>query len=94
MDQDLGKWILPMATAVGAWGGFPQAPQFFKDLVEGNELFKYAMVFVLVWQGGGQQNAKTAFITAAIIYFVTKLLEVRRIVQTVKAVPAKPEGFW
>jgi hypothetical protein len=92
MNEDLGKWILPLATAIGAWGGFPDAPQVFKDVVESNELFRYLMVFVLVWQGGGGQNVRTAFIATAIVYFVTKLLEVRRMIQVAKepAPPAEP----
>lgn len=95
LGNDLGRWILPLATAVGAWGGFPKAPDMWQEMAQ-NELFQYLCVFILCWQGGGQQDMKTAFIATAIIYFVAKLLEVRKMVSTMAPPPAeaKAEGFY
>lgn len=92
MENDMSKWILPLATAVGAWGGFPQAPKVFKDLVSDNEIVRYAMVFILVWQGGGGQNAQVALITTALVFLATKLLEMKALCapMMIVAAPAPP----
>ena len=71
--QDAIKWLLPFATALTAWGGFPPAPQFFKDLTK-NEFFQYLMVFILVWQGGGQQDFMTAALTTMVMWVLGKVL--------------------
>ena len=70
---DMSQWILPIATGLGAWGGFPEAPAFFKKLT-GNEMFQYLMLFVLLWQGGARQDVKTSAIVTVVFYIVTKLL--------------------
>ena len=64
---------LPIATAIGAWGGFPEPPTVFKKLAE-YQLFQYFLMFVLIWQGGGQQNSTTAFVITMVMVFL-KLLD-------------------
>lgn len=63
--------ILPLGTAMGAFGGFPEAPMWLKSLQQ-NEWFRYFALFVLVWQGGAGQNVQRAalvtLIVAAVIY--------------------------
>lgn len=75
---DLQKWILPAATAVGAWGGFPEPPRMFKNLVK-NEIFQYLLVAVLVWQGGGQQNLRVALTIAVAMYLLVKGMEMAKL---------------
>ena len=63
--------ILPLGTALGAFGGFPEAPMWLQNLQQ-NEWFRYFSLFVLIWQGGAGQNVqRAAFVTlivAAVIY--------------------------
>ena len=52
-------YLLGLATALGAYGGFPDAPKWFTALIEHKYLgqfFKLLMVFGLVYQGGGTQS--------------------------------------
>jgi hypothetical protein len=70
---DLGMWILPLATGLGAWGGFPQPPAVFKKL-SNNEMFQNLMFFVLLWQGGSGQDVQISAIVTVLFYVVTKLL--------------------
>ena len=72
--KQIQPWILPAATALGAWGGFPQPPKMFRDLVQ-NEIFQYLMVFVLVWQGGAGQNVRIAAIVVLAMYILVKVHE-------------------
>lgn len=72
-NVDMSKWLLPVATALGAWGGFPQPPAFFTKLTQ-NELFQYAMLFVLLWQGGSGQDVQIAAIVTLAFYILTKVM--------------------
>ena len=59
--------ILPLATAMGAWGGFPEPPAIFRQLSQ-NKIVQYLMVALLVWQGGGEQDFQMALVVAALIF--------------------------
>ena len=59
--------LLTLATAVGAWGGFPSPPRQFNRLVV-NPLVQYALVFILLMQGGSGKNWKLAGIVTALMY--------------------------
>lgn len=83
ISNDLGKWVLPLATGLIAWGGFPHPPDAFINLTQ-YELFRYALLFILIWQGGAQQDLKTAFIATAIFYFVVKIFEIRGVIQSMQ----------
>jgi hypothetical protein len=65
---------LPLATAVGAFGGFPAAPKVFQDLAA-NMWFQWLMVFVLVWQGGSGQNATVAAVATVVLFLVAQVLD-------------------
>ena len=64
--------VLAMATAVGAFGGFPEPPQAFNEMVTQNELFRYVLLFILVWQGGAGQDPKLAALITAAMYAIIK----------------------
>lgn len=83
ISNDLGKWVLPLATGLIAWGGYPHPPDAFINLTQ-YELFRYALLFILIWQGGAQQDLKTAFIATAIFYFVVKIFEIRAVIQSMQ----------
>lgn len=59
--------LLALATAVGAWGGFPSPPRQFNRLVV-NPLVQYALVFILLMQGGAGKNWKLAGIITVLMY--------------------------
>ena len=78
--QQVWKDIIhPLATVLGAWGGFPEPPAFFKRLAR-NELFQYFLVFALVYQGGGNQEIATSLMVVVGLYLVTKILDLRTLV--------------
>ena len=99
MDLGLGGFntnqlVLPLATAIGAWGGFPAAPALFQQLAQ-NELFKWLLVFVLVWQGGTGQDTQLALITTLVMFVATKLLNMYAAPVGAMLMPAQTqEGFY
>tara|TARA_Y100000389_G_scaffold195050_1_gene225875 strand:+ start:22 stop:360 length:339 start_codon:yes stop_codon:yes gene_type:complete len=66
--------ILAIATGLGAWGGFPAPPKGFNRIVS-NELVQYALVFVLLMQGGAGKNYKLAGLVTGIMYALHKILD-------------------
>lgn len=66
--------ILAIATGLGAWGGFPAPPRAFNRFVT-NELVQYALVFVLLMQGGAGKNYKLAGLVTGIMYALHKILD-------------------
>ena len=77
-NLNLKPWILPAATALGAWGGFPKPPKMFSNLAQ-NEIVQYLLVFVLVWQGGSGQNIRVAAIVALAMFVLVKALEMLKL---------------
>ena len=71
----LNDLILPLATALIAWGGFPKAPEIFKLLAK-NVLFQWFLVFVLIWQGGARQRPDLALLATMILFIIGRLLDV------------------
>lgn len=71
--------VLPVATALIAWGAFPKPPAFVQKLAT-NELFQYFMIFVLVWQGGGRQDVATSLMVTVGMFLLTKILNLRTLV--------------
>ena len=69
-----GKSIaLALATAVGAFGGFPPAPKGFAELTQ-NEVVQYALLYVLIYQGGASQDQKLALMITLFVYALNKLM--------------------
>lgn len=63
--------ILPIVTAIGAFGGFPEPPNMFKRIIQ-NKIVQYFLLFLLIWQGGGGQNWKlSAKVTIVIFILIT-----------------------
>lgn len=73
MGYTANQLILALATAIGAYGGFPTAPALFRQ-VASNEIAQWALVFVLVWQGGAGQDHKLALLITAAMYAANKAL--------------------
>jgi len=87
----MSVFLLPLATALGAWSValFPKPPQLLVDLAR-NELFQYLLLFVFIWQGGGQQNIQTALVATVIIFLVAKFLDLRSIMKSSTQAPPAP----
>ena len=66
--------ILAIATGLGAWGGFPAPPRGFNRIVS-NELVQYALVFVLLMQGGAGKNYKVAGLVTGVMYALHRILD-------------------
>ncbi len=71
---DIQTLVLSVATALGAWGGFPSPPRGFNRLVN-NEIIQYGLVWVLLWQGGGSQNWKLCSLITGAMYALHKVLD-------------------
>ena len=84
--------MLPLATAIAVWGAngaFPKPPAIITRLAR-NELFRYAMAFVFIWQGGAQQSVQTALLATVILFLVTKFLDLRSFVRGLDTTPQQP----
>ena len=66
--------LLAFATAIGAYGGFPNAPAAF-SLLTRYEIFQWFLVFVLIYQGGGGQDIKFSLMITAALYMVHVILD-------------------
>jgi hypothetical protein len=75
-------WLHPIATVMGAWGGFPKPPKVFLELTR-FELFRWFLVFILAYQGGAEEDIRQALIITVIFYLITKLLDLRDVVSNV-----------
>ncbi|SVD55625.1 uncharacterized protein METZ01_LOCUS408479 [marine metagenome] len=67
--------LLNLCTAIGAWGGFPDAPAIFTRTVESYPMLKWVLLCVLIFQGGGEQDFQLAVELTVIIYFIYNILE-------------------
>ena len=45
--------IAAIGTGIGAFGGFPEPPKLFKQLIRNYEAIRWLLLFVLIWQGSG-----------------------------------------
>lgn len=84
-------WLHPIATALGAWGGFPSPPKFWLDLIQSSELFKYFTMFILIWQGGGGTNARVSLAVTVLLYIIATFSQWR---EDIKKLQNNKENFW
>ena len=75
-------WLHPVATVMGAWGGFPKPPKLFLELTR-FEIFRWFLVFILAYQGGAEEDIKGALLITVVFYLTTKLLDLRDVVNDV-----------
>tara|TARA_A100001015_G_scaffold262503_1_gene308773 strand:+ start:1250 stop:1552 length:303 start_codon:yes stop_codon:yes gene_type:complete len=72
IGSQLKPLVLPIITAIGAFGGFPQPPRVFGKLIK-YEPIQYLLLFCLIWQGGAEQNWKLALKVTLVIYIIVTL---------------------
>jgi hypothetical protein len=73
MEYNQKQIVLALATAIGAFGGFPTPPTPISNLFK-NEMVQWSLVFILIWQGGGSQDVKLSAIITIGIYVVIKMM--------------------
>lgn len=63
--------LLAVATAIGAYGGFPTPPSNVEALFK-NEPVQWFLVYNLIYQGGSGQDVKLALMVTAAMYVFHK----------------------
>lgn len=79
--KNWSDWIHPLATVMGAWGGFPKPPKIFLKLTQ-YELFKWFLVFTLAYQGGAREDIKQALIITVVFFLIAKILDFQDVIAT------------
>jgi len=64
-------WQLAIATALGAYGGFPTPPEWWTNLSK-NELFQFVTLWLLIYQANGDGEFKWTTLVACVVYFGMK----------------------
>lgn len=73
MDISLGDIIVAFCTLIGAFGGFPDPPPMFRTISQ-SPFGKWALLWVLVYQGGGQQDLILTSLVVGITYLVVYVI--------------------
>lgn len=60
--------IMHLMTAIGAWGGFPDPPAWWDDLIAVHPLMKWFMLAILCFQGGDEQDFQMALEFTVLLY--------------------------
>jgi hypothetical protein len=63
-----------LTTSIGAFGGFYRAPKSFTWLVETYPFVQHLLVFVLIYQGQGDENIAKSVIGTIATYGIIRLL--------------------
>lgn len=69
LGERIQPFILPVVTAIGAFGGFPTPPKIFLKIIK-NEIIQYMLLYLLIWQGGGEQSWKLSLKVTLAIYII------------------------
>ena len=64
-----------IATSIGMFGGFPEPPKVFQNLVEDYPILKWTLVFVLIFQGMGGQDIYWSIIGTVATFLIYKGME-------------------
>lgn len=67
--------LLATSTLIGAWGGFPDSPKIFKKITE-NIFVQYFLVFILLYQGGTNQDITLSLIMTLVFFIVNKYIDI------------------
>ena len=66
-SKNINNWILAILTALGAYGGFPEAPEWWKKFTK-YQIVQFIVLWMLVYQGGGNQEIIWSLLIALIVY--------------------------
>ena len=65
-------WQLAIATALGAYGGFPSAPIWWRKITQ-YKIVQFITLWLLVYQGGGKGELVWTTVVSLIVYFLMSL---------------------
>jgi len=76
----LNDLIAVLATGAGAWSIFPKAPSAVTDLFDSEqnsfaELFKWLMVYILIWQGQGRLDMGKSLMGTLVMFLIAQVAE-------------------
>lgn len=71
----MGNLLLPIATAWGAWGGFPKAPWWFSRYVQTSVVWQYLCMWILIYQGGGNSSVGVTTLATLLVWGVLAVSE-------------------
>jgi hypothetical protein len=78
---ELNVVLFASATAIGHYGGFPRPPYLLQYAVDHFSFLRWALLFVLIWQGGASKSKTsieqfaTALLIVASFFFLRMLLD-------------------
>lgn len=64
------NFIMHTMTAIGAWGGFPDAPLWWNDMMKASPFMPWVMMGILCFQGGDEQDFQMAIEYTIVLYFL------------------------
>ena len=76
--------LAAIGTGIGAFGGFPEPPKLFRQLILKYEALRWLLLFILIWQGsGGGANfswisVSTSIFCTFVVYIIYNLPFVRK----------------
>ena len=71
-SQILQSVPIAILTGLGAYGGFPQPPKWWKRLTN-FKIMNFLLVWLLVFQGGGGGNLVLTTIVSLIIFIIMEV---------------------
>lgn len=72
LNKSTVAWQLAIATALGAYGGFPSAPLWWRKITQ-YKITQFMTLWLLVYQGGGKGELLWTTLVSAIVYFLMSL---------------------
>ena len=71
LNKNRFEWSLILAAALGAYGGFPEAPLWWKMLTH-KEWFQFLNLFLLIFAGAGFGQLYYSLLISILIYIIMK----------------------
>ena len=76
LGYDVQNFVYALATLIGAYGGFPSPPaQLAEVFNKRNELFKWLLLVILVWQGGAKHDLRLAGLVVGAVFAAHQVLD-------------------
>tara|TARA_B100000886_G_C19993064_1_gene314861 strand:- start:81 stop:380 length:300 start_codon:yes stop_codon:yes gene_type:complete len=72
LNKSSVAWQLAIATALGAYGGFPSAPLWWRKITQ-YKITQFMTLWLLVYQGGGKGELLWTTLVSAIVFFLMSL---------------------
>jgi len=70
---NLSNILTAFATLIGVFGGFPSPPKLFIKLTK-FKLVQWLLVFILVYQGGGNEDIIFSLIMTFTLFIIYEIL--------------------